>query len=288
MEETQGSQDFVQHIVAFFLPIIVIWFVVGIVIAILYHLSLYYLDGEFRGKGDESLDVFVSILRGLLYVVAWPAIFFFDRTALYRIKMLFRYADPKLRFEDEELAGYIAEGKRRTQLRRDTIAHAEREQIRQREAETGAERQRYTREFHEGNPELERIWLMMAVTSGPGGGRELVRTYQERDMADEVLEKARLEVGFRHVAPCEKCGTGVPVNKVELPELLYARVLEAEGKKPIVEGWALRGTCGVSFQDCPECDAEKPSITADVATFGSVAGIIKDLRSGVSIHEDLP
>ena len=175
--ETEGSQDVAQHLVAVFGPILVVWFVVGIVIAVLYHLSLYYLDGEFRGKGDESLDVFVSILRGIVYVVAWPAVFFFDRTALYRIKLLFRYADPKLRFEDEELAGYIAEGKRRTQLRRDAIAHAEREQIRRKEAETGAERQRYTREFHEGNPELDRIWLMMAVASGPGGGRELVRIY---------------------------------------------------------------------------------------------------------------
>jgi hypothetical protein len=280
--------DTAEKLLRFFVPFFTAWFVIGITITVLYHLSLYYLDGEFRARGDESMDVFVSVLRAVVYIFAWPAVFYFDRSALYRIKMLFRYMDPRLRIEDDELAGYIAEGRRRKKLRQDTMAWAEREQRRAHEQTTGEERAKYTRTFHEGNPELDRIWMMMAVGSGPGGGRELVRIYQVRDLADEVLAKARVEIGCRYVKPCEHCGEAVQARKVELPELLYVNLLEEKTNKPLIDGWGLRGTCSVEFQNCPDCDAEKAGIVVDVASFGTASGVIKDLRTGVSIHEDLP
>jgi len=269
-------------------PFYVFWFLAGIVIATLYHLSLYYLDGEYRVMPELSLDLLVGILRGLAYVLVWPAIFYFDRSALYRIKMLFRYMDPKLRYEDEELAGFIAEGRRRVKLRRDTIANAAREERRARELLTGEERSRYLFTAHDGNPVLERIWLMMAEGSGPGGGRQLVRIYDQRDLPDEVREKARCEVGTRTQRPCEQCGTVAPFARVELPEILYLKVQEADGEKTILEGWALRGNFAAMFHPCPECDTSRLGVTDEVTTFGRASEIVAAVKAGITIEEDLP
>lgn len=78
--------EVVRKLVTVGVPLVVLWFLTGITVAVLYHLSLYYLDGEYRDKTELSLDLLVGILRGLAYVVAWPAIFYFDRTALFRIR----------------------------------------------------------------------------------------------------------------------------------------------------------------------------------------------------------
>jgi len=269
-------------------PIYVLWFLIGIVIAALYHLSLYYLDGEYRSRPEFSLDLLIGVLRGLAYVVAWPFIFYFDRSALYRIKMLFRYMDPKLRYEDEELAGFIAEGRRRVKLRQDTIANAALAERRAHELLTGEERARYLFTAHEGNPALDKIWLMMAEGSGPGGGRQLVRIFGEKDLADEVREKARFEVGTRTQRPCVQCGTVAPFARVELPELLYLRVQEPNGGKTVVEGWALRGNFAVTFHPCPECDTSRLGVTDEVTTFGRASEVVAAVKAGLTMEEDLP
>jgi len=276
------------RLVAVGLPIISIWFLTGIVIAVLYHLSLYYLDGEYRDKHEISLDLLVGILRSLAYVVAWPFIFYFDRTALYRIKMLFRYMDPKLRYEDGELSGYIAEGRRRVKFRQDTIAAAVREERRAHELRTGEERAPYRFTAHDGNPVLESIWLMMAEGMGPGGGRQLVRICDPRDLPDEVREKARCEVGTRSQRPCEQCGMVAPFARVELPEMLYLTVQDEKGEKAIVEGWALRGDFAVTFYPCPECDTSRLGVSGDVTTFGRASDIVAAVKAGITIEEDLP
>ena len=281
-EETAGK------LVAVGVPIIAFWFLTGIVIAMLYHLSLYYLDGEYRDKHEISLDLLVGILRGLAYVVAWPFIFYFDRTALHRIKMLFRYMDPKLRYEDDELAGFIAEGRRRVKLRQDTIRNAELDERRAHELLTGAERAPYLFTAHDGNPVLESIWLMMAEGMGPGGGRQLVRICEPKDLPDEVREKARCEVGTRSQRPCAQCGTVIPFARVELPEMLYLTVQEAEGEKTILEGWGLRGNFGVTFHPCPECDTSRLGVSGEVTTFGRASDVVTAVKAGITIEEDLP
>jgi len=281
-EETAGK------LVAFAVPFFGIWFATGIAIATLYHLSLFYLDGEYRSAPEFSLDLLVGILRGLAYVFVWPAIFYFDCTALYRIKMLFRYMDPKLRYEDDELAGFIAEGRRRVKLRRDTIAAAARDERRAHELLTGEERAPYLFTAHDGNPVLQNIWLMMAEGTGPGGGRQLVRIYDPRDLPDEVQHKALCEVGTRTQRPCEQCGTVVPYARVELPEMLYLTVREEKGEKAILEGWALRGNFAVTFQSCPECDKSRLGVSGDVTTFGRASEVVAALKAGITIEEDLP
>jgi len=280
--------ELAAKLVAVAVPFFVVWFVAGILIATLYHFSLYYLDGEYRVREELSLDVLVSILRGLAYVLVWPAIFYFDRTALYRIRMLFRYMDPKLRYEDEELAGFIAEGRRRVKLRQDTIRNAELDGRRAHEVLTGEERSRYLFVVHDGNPALQQIWLMMAEGMGPGGGRQLVRIYQQKDLPDEVWEKARFEVGTRTQRPCEQCGTVAPFAEVELPEMLYVKVQEAEGEKVIVEGWALRGSFAATFHPCPECDTSRLGVSGDVTEFGRAADVVAAVKAGITIEEDLP
>jgi hypothetical protein len=276
------------RLAAIAVPFFSVWFAVGILIAILYHLSLYYLDGEYRSAPEFSLDLLVGVLRGLAYVFVWPAIFYFDRTALYRIKMLFRYMDPKLRYEDDELAGFIAEGRRRVKFRRETIAAAAREERRVREFATGEERSPYRFTVHDGNPVLGSMWLMMAEGMGPGGGRQLVRIYDPRDLPDEVGEKARCEVGTRSQRPCERCGTVVPFARVELPEMLYLSVQDEKGEKTVLEGWALRGSFAVTFQPCPECDSSRLGASGDVTAFGRASDVVAAVKAGISIEEDLP
>ncbi len=276
------------RLVSVAVPFFGIWLATGILIAVLYHLSLFYLDGEYRSAPEFSLDLFVGIVRGLAYVFVWPAIFYFDRSALYRIKMLFRYMDPKLRYEDEELAGFIAEGRRRVKLRQQTVATAARDARRAHETLTGEERARYLFHAHEGNPVLSHIWLMMAEGSGPGGGRQLVRMWEPADLPDEVREKALREVGTRTQRPCEKCGTVVPFARVELPEMLYLTVLEDNGDKVILEGWGLRGPYGVTFQSCPECDASRATVSGDVTAFGRASDIVSAVKSGITIAEEPP
>jgi hypothetical protein len=275
-------------LVAVAVPLLAFWFIAGILIATLYHLSLFYLDGEYRSPPELSLDLLVGILRGLAYVFVWPAIFYFDRTALHRIKMLFRYMDPKLRYEDEELAGFIAEGRRRVKLRQDTIARAAREERRAHELLTGEERSRYLFKVHDGNPVLQNVWLMMAEGTGPGGGRQLVRIYDPRDLPDEVQRKALCEVGTRTQRPCEQCGTVVPYARVELPEMLYLTVQDERGEKTIIEGWALRGNYSVTFHACPECDETRLGVTGDVTTLGRASEVVAALKAGITIEEDLP
>lgn len=202
--------------------------------------------------------------------------------------MLFRYMDPKLRYEDDELAGFIAEGRRRVKLRQETIRNAELEERRAHELLTGDERSRYLLAAHDGNPVLDKIWLMMAEGSGPGGGRQLIRIYEQKDLPEEVREKARFEVGTRTQRPCEECGTVAPFARVELPEMLYLKVQEADRDKTIVEGWALRGNFAVTFQPCPECDASRLGVSDDVTIFGRASGVVSAVKSGVTIQEDLP
>jgi hypothetical protein len=282
------DEETVRKLVAVAVPFFGIWFVTGILIATLYHLSLFYLDGEYRDKHEITLDLLVGILRGLAYVLLWPAIFYFDRTALYRIKMLFRYMDPKLRYEDDELAGFIAEGRRRVKLRQDTIAAAALEDRRAHELLTGEERARYRFAAHDGNPVLGNMWLMMAEGTGPGGGRQLVRIWDPKDLPDEVREKALCEVGTRMQRPCEQCGTVAPFARVELPEMLYLTVQEEKGENAILEGWALRGNFAVTFHPCPECDASRPGVSGDVTTFGRASDIVAAVKIGITIEEDLP
>jgi len=282
------NQDVAARLVAFFAPVIGLWFLGGLFISITYHISLYVFDGEFRQREERMLDIFTSILRGLLYLFIWPAILYFDHTALYRIKMLFLYTDPGERASNPELASYVAERKQRRWVTRRYLAQQDLEQRRDEELETGAERKRRTRELTDGNPELGRIWLLTGVGQNPAGVSEIVRLYPDYWLAEEIERKACVEIELRSIIDCPKCAARVRATNVEAGRVQFLRVLEPDGGGLAVEGWALEGGFKVVYGDCPQCGTPQPTVTGDVSRFGKTREIINAVRVGLVYHWDLP
>jgi len=284
----QMNQEAAEQLVRYGFPIMWAWLYIGFVISLLYHLSLYYLDGEFRISSERSLDIFVSILRGLLYILVWPGIFVFDTTALQRIKLFFVYLNPKERETDWELQMYLKEREYRRWVARWYVEQSDVDEQRKKETATGQERIDRLKVLHEGNSELDRIWLMTGVGSNPAGVRELVRLYPDYHLPDDVAAKARQEVQLRRPWACLRCSTVVEPEKVELPELLFLRVTEQDTGKLVVEGWALEGDYRLSYAPCPRCGAEQPPMSEDLARFGQASEVVRQIRSGLTVHWDLP
>jgi hypothetical protein len=264
------------------------YFLFGIAVAVLYHLSLYYIDGEYRLRGELWLDVMVSVLRGLLYVFAWPVVLYFDRSALARIKDFIVYLDPGRRQHDDEVFAQAHESQRRRQAHAEALARERRERRREVEQETHAERDRLLAVIHEGNPDLMQCWFLAAVGSTPDGARELVMLYDQHDLSDEVKDKARRETWVRSHGECPKCGNRVSPVKVDVPDPFYLRVVSPGSGTTVLEGWAVRGEYRVAYEQCNECDTEVPDRVGQLAELGSAAGVVRDVRAGVTLHYDLP
>lgn len=279
--------DVAGKLLAIFVPFFAIWFLGGLFISITYHISLYIFDGEFRQREERMLDILTSILRGLLYLVVWPAIVYFDHTALYRIKMLFLYASPAERASNPELASYVAERKHRRWVTRRYLAQQDLEQRREEELETGAERTRRTRALTESNPALDRIWLLTGVGHNPAGVSEIVRLYPDYWLAEEIERKARVEIELRSIVDCPKCAARVRATGVESGPAQFLRVLDPDGGLA-VEGWALEGGFKVVYGDCPQCGTPQPDVSGDVSQFGKTREVIKAVRLGLVYHWDLP
>jgi len=271
----------------FFAPILYAWLFIGLVIAVLYHLSLYYIDGEFTIARERMLDVAVSILRALAYFVLWPGIIFFDRTALHRIWLFLLYLDPKQREENMELALALRERKYRRWIQERFFELDDVERRRRHELVTRDEHRQRTRTIPEGSPELDRYWMLTGVGTHPGAVRMLVRMYSDELLAEEVAAMARREVELRRPWNCLVCSTRVPAREVRLPELEYLRVVEAESLRPVVEGWALAGSYTMVFEECPSCDSAQPDLCEDLARFGRASDVVRQVRSGLTLHLDI-
>jgi hypothetical protein len=109
----------------------------------------FFLDGDFRYRHERSLDVLISVLRGLAYIAIWPAIFVFDRTALKRIWLFLLWLDPKQRDRNEDLKHALHARGYQEWSRRHYFAKAELEQRRRHELETGEELDRRLQVLHE-------------------------------------------------------------------------------------------------------------------------------------------
>lgn len=264
------------------------WLLAGLVISAGYHLSLYVFDGEFRIGEQRLLDIFVSLFRFLAYLLFWPVIFIFDRTALTRIRMLLLYASPAERERNRDLQEFIQERRYRGWVTRRYVEQQELERRRAVEQASGDVRRRLTREFHDGSPELDRFWMLTGVGMNQAGASELVRLYPEYYLAEEIAAKARLEVGLRKLHECAQCGGRVPVHKVEVRELTFVRVLEPVSGALVAEGWALDGDYSIDYEDCPECGISQPHIAGGVVEFGRASDVVKAVRLGLSYHWDLP
>lgn len=280
--------DVAGRLVAFFLPIMALWFFAGVAIAVLYHLSLYYLEGEFRTRGHQSLDLLIAILRSIAFVVAWPWIFILDRSALSRIRLFLLYLNPKQREQNEDLRDALAEREYWRWLRSSFVEEERAEHRRKKEFETGEERKRRLKVLHEGNPGLDRIWLLAGAGANPAGVQKLVRLYPEYYNADDIAARAREEVKRRRPWSCLRCSAVVAARDVVLPELFFLRVVEPGQEKMVFEGWALDGEFRMTFPPCPKCGAEQPGLTEEVCRFGRASDVARLAREGLSLHWDLP
>ncbi len=267
----------------FFLhPVIQLWFSVGLVIALLYHLSLIFIDREFRNRETLFLDVFISALRFLLYMFAWPGVLYFDRGALPRIKLFLKWLWAKPDKEDPEVVEATAE----TSLVEWTEKHQAAEQGRLAElGQLPLERERRAVALHESHPRLDGFWLLAAVGRDNAGASQLVWLYGQDLTFDEITERARTEVGLRHEAVCPRCDERLAPARVSIPPLQFLRVLGYDDQ-PIVEGWALEGKYAIEWMPCDDCaGAIEPSEEA-VTRFGRARDIIRALRSGLVFHQD--
>lgn len=275
------------ELVSLVYPFYYLWFFIGLVVSLFYHLSLYFLDGDFRYRHERSLDVFISIIRGLAYILIWPAIFFFDRTALKRIWLFLLWLDPGQRDRHEDLRQALRARGYQEWSRRHYFAKTELEERRRHEMETGEQFARRLRVLHEGSPELDRIWMLTGVGSSPMGAQELVRLYPNYHLPDEVEQDTRREVELRRGWSCEGCGTKVPALDVRIPGVTFLRILDLRGKR-VVEGWAVNGSWSMKLDRCPECDAEQPELEGDLSDFGRASDVVRAVRSGLNLHLDLP
>ncbi len=282
------DQDTAVRLVSFFLPVMALYFLSGIALAILYHLSLYYIDGEYRVKSELFLDITVSVLRGLLYVFAWPVVLYFDRSALTRVRDFINYLDPNKRQHDDEVYAQAHEARRRQQAHAQALEREKRERRRAVEQETHAERDKLLQVVHERNPDLEQYWFLAAVGSTSSGASELVLLYDPHDLAEEVGEKARREVWVRSHTECPKCGGRVSPVHVEVPDPFFLRVVSPGTGKTVLEGWAVRGEYRVKYDQCYDCDAEVPDRVRPIAELGPASDVVRNMRAGVTLHYDLP
>jgi hypothetical protein len=264
-------------------PIILIYFNIGLAIALLYHLSLLLVDKEFRRKDTLFLDLFVSALRILLYLFLWPGVLYFDRSVLVRIRLLLtwlfpseRKKDPGIKESEGEAELAVWEDRKRTaeELRVEALARLP------------IERERRKVELHEANPRLDKFWLLAAVGRDSAGARQIVWLYGPGLTLDEVGERARTEVELRSEMPCPKCEERLAVARVTIPGLQFLRVLGYDDK-PIVEGWALEGRYGVEWDACDDCATAVPALEADVTRLGRAADVIRAMRSGLVFHVDV-
>jgi hypothetical protein len=89
-----------------------IWLIIGLFISISYHLSLFFIEGEFHHPDEFLLDLAVTAFRFPVYLFLWPVVLFFDQSALHYIKLFWRWLEPKNRERNEELKGALEQRRR--------------------------------------------------------------------------------------------------------------------------------------------------------------------------------
>lgn len=282
------NREAATQLVSWVFPMMCAWFFLGAVIVFLYHLSLYTFDAEFRLGRERTLDLAVSVLRGLLYFVAWPAIFYFDRTALSRIRLYLRYLSPRLRATDPDVIDALKERDYRVWARTTYLARADLEDRRARELKTREQRNRRRVSLHEDSPLLDRYWLLLGIGTHWMGVEEMVRTASDYLLPEEVEDGVRRELAVRHQRRCPRCGESLAAGSVAVPGVEYLRVLEPGTDRMIIEGWAIAGDFALKFEPCEKCGIQLEPVTGGLAAFGRVRELVSAAKAGRSMHYDLP
>jgi hypothetical protein len=279
------NQDVAAGLVAFFAPIIALWFLIGLALAILYNLSLYYVDAEFRIGSERALDLFVAVLRAIAFFFAWPVIFYFDRSALIKIKLMLLYLSPRQREQNADLRLALRERDYRRWVRRWALDEEERHE-KSDPTVLAREREKRLRVVHEGSPELERVWLLAGSGMTPGGSSQVVGMSADDRSVNDVAARARYDLSIRRPWVCLRCRTPLEPETIELPELTWLRVVEPGTARTVLEGWALDGRYRQTFSYCPDCGKEQPEMVGDVSELGHAADVLRAVRSGLTVHSD--
>jgi hypothetical protein len=275
-----------EQLVRFVVPIMALWFLIGLFVTVFYHLSLFFVFGEFRNPDELLLDLMMTALRVPLYFFAWPVVLYFDQSALHSIRLFWRWLEPKNRQSDEELRA-VLEQRNRYRLVRQSYAEAVRRRSRrQRELATGAERARRTRRLSADSPELDDIRILIGIGSGSEGNRQLINLFPDAVLAEEVNEETESQLRMRRQWRCVRCGSEIESGQIRLPEPFFLEVIE--NGKPLISGWAYQGKFRVEFRDCPKCGLKGPVLEEPFSVFCRASEVVAAVRSGVNFAPEEP
>ncbi|MEO0069132.1 MAG: hypothetical protein ABIK23_08430 [candidate division WOR-3 bacterium] len=275
-----------RQLVSVVLPIMVLWFITGLFITIFYHLSLFFIEGEFQNPDELLLDLAVTALRIPLFLFAWPVVLFFDRTALHNIKLFWRWLEPKNREQDEELKEVLRQREFWKRIRKAFDADMSLKARRKKEMATGFERQRRLRRLTVNSPELNHIWLLIGKGTSSTGAESLIELYPEAILPEEFNRNVDIEIRCRRPWNCLRCGERIEPERVVFPEPFYLEIFE-EGK-PVIEGWAYQGKFRMEFPLCQKCGLKQPPVEEDLTTFGRASEVVAALKQGFNFVKEPP
>lgn len=271
---------------AIVIPLINIWLSFGILVTVLYHLSLFFIRGEFHNPDELFLDIAATVIRLPFYLFLWPVIFFFDRSALHEIKLFLLWLEPKNREKNPELKEALSERK----FGRKAVANFEREIWhtirRRREQALNLERQRRLKQLPVTSLELGKIWLLIGRGISSTGAEVLVRLFPEALLPEEINEAVKEEVKIRRPYRCLRCDEPINPEKITLPEPFYLEI--TEDNKPLIAGWAYQGKFAPEFPTCPKCGLKPPVMEQEITLFGRASEVVAALKQGLSLYEEEP
>ncbi|MCR4424357.1 MAG: hypothetical protein WHU95_00550 [candidate division WOR-3 bacterium] len=271
---------------AIVIPLINIWLSVGILVTVLYHLSLFFIRGEFRNPDELFLDIAATVIRLPLYLFLWPVIFFFDRSALHEIKLFLLWLEPKNREKNPELKEALSERR----FGRKAVTNFEleiwRTVSRRREQARKLERQRRLKQLPATSPELNKIWLLIGKGISSTGAELLVRLFPDALLPEEINEAVKEEVKIRLPCHCPRCDQPINPTKITLPEPFYLEIIRQN--KPLIAGWAYEGKVRQEFPACPKCGLQTPVMEEEVTLFGKANEVVEALNQGLSLLEEEP
>lgn len=268
-------------------PLFMAWLLLGVVFAVLYHLSLYSLDAEYAVSSQTFMDILTTPGRAIVFVLLWPVIIVFDTSALRRVWLYLLYLDPKQRETNEELKQALREREFYKAAHGRYVERERRAVERGREMIAGRERERRTREVRTDDRELESFWLLVGVGRSSDGAQGLVRLYPAHHTVSEVVAQAGREAMLRRPRRCPVCNVAVEPAEVRLPEPVFLRVLEPDSDKLVVEGWAVRGGFVLEYPACQFCRTKPQPVSGDVTEFGRATAIVQAVRQGLTFLTDL-
>lgn len=271
---------------AIVIPLINLWLSIGILVTVLYHLSQFFIRGEFHNPDELFLDIAVTVFRLPLYLFLWPVVFFFDRSALHEIKLFLLWLEPKNREKNPELKEALSERK----FGRKAVANFEveiwRTLRRRREQALNRERQRRRKQLPDTSPELNKIWLLIGKGFSSTGAEVLVRLFPEALLPEEINESVRDEVKIRRSFHCPRCDEPLNPTKITLPEPFYLEI--SEDNKPLIAGWAYQGKLSQEFPVCPKCGFKPQVMEEEITLFGRASEVVAALKQGLSLIEEEP